>query len=34
MDYDIINMEMVKSNVYALVSSERESESDNIAEVN
>ena len=34
MDYDIMSMEMVESNVYVLVGSERELESDDIAEVN
>ena len=33
MDYYVMNMEMVESNVYVLVGSEQESESDDGAEV-
>ena len=34
MDYDIMNTEIAESNIHMFVSSEQESESDNITEVN
>ena len=34
MDYDIMNTEIAESNIHMLVSSEQESESESITEVN